>query len=72
MKHYVTRQALEARLGRMVWTFCDDLVSGGTTTNVVEVECPRCFARMIAQMATPEQLEGFRASGPLHLSPEAS
>ncbi len=72
MRHYVTRQALRERAGRSVETFCEDFVKGDTTTNIIDVECPRCLARMIAQMVTPSQLVGLRASGPLHESPEGS
>lgn len=72
MRHYVTQRALLDRRGPTIETFCEDFVTGNTTTNVLDVECSRCHARMIAQMATSLQIARFRDSGSLHESPEGS
>lgn len=69
--HFVTEFALKERTRHGIETFCDAFVEQDTTTRILETDCGHCLARMIAQIATPEQLEEIHTSYGVQASEEA-
>ncbi len=71
MTHFVTVTALNERTRHGVETFCDTFARSDTTSRILETDCGYCLARMIARIATPQQLEEIHGAYGVQASEEA-